>query len=349
MQTRAVIERRWLARFRSRPVSLSSPYPVEECLRRLSTVAERRGAASWYLSSRTVGCPEPRLRGDVGPSRILVAEWKAASGRNSFVPWLDARLEPDGEGRTTLRGQIGLRPEVVTVLALTAAVGGLVCMAVVVSGIAVLVHGHLSGLPLALGHSPLPPSPRALTSKACGPWNGIFPSSCGKLTLCWTQQALTSPVRPLRSLLDAGAAAARQRRALRGSPAAGQRCCDAASPPLIPGRVARPVARGCAARRVRDAAAAPSGSPASAFRLACPTPGRSSPSNSATPPCPGPATASCSPPCPGPAAARSPGSRPAEPGAHHDRTGSGSTALRGNREGGVRHRVLVPGEAAAPC
>lgn len=151
MQTRAVIERRWLARFRSRPVSLSSPYPVEECLRRLSTVAERRGAASWYLSSRTVGCPEPRLRGDVGPSRILVAEWKAASGRNSFVPWLDARLEPDGEGRTTLRGQIGLRPEVVTVLALTAAVGGLVCMAVVVSGIAVLVHGHLSGLPLALG------------------------------------------------------------------------------------------------------------------------------------------------------------------------------------------------------
>jgi len=150
MQTRAVIERRWLARFRSRPVSLSSPYPVEECLRRLSTVSAQRGATPWYLSSRTVGCPEPRLRGDVEPSRIFVAEWKAASGRNSFVPWLDARLEPDGEGRTTFRGQIGLRPEVVTVLALIAGVGGLICMAMVVSGIAVLAHGHLSGLPLAL-------------------------------------------------------------------------------------------------------------------------------------------------------------------------------------------------------
>jgi hypothetical protein len=79
-----------------------------------------------------------------------VAEWKAASGRNSFVPWLDARLEPDGEGRTTLRGQIGLRPEVMTVLPLIAGVGGLTCMGVVVSGIAVLVRGHLSGLPLAL-------------------------------------------------------------------------------------------------------------------------------------------------------------------------------------------------------
>lgn len=150
MQTRAVIERRWLARFGSRPLSLSSPWPVEECLRRLSTVSERRGAASWYLSSRTVGCPEPRLRGEVGPSRILVAEWKAASGRNSFVPWLDARLEPDGEGGTTLRGQIGLRPEVVTVLALIAGVGGLIGIAMVVGGIAVLAHGHLSGLPLAL-------------------------------------------------------------------------------------------------------------------------------------------------------------------------------------------------------
>lgn len=150
MQTRAVVERRWLARFRARPVSLSAPYPVAECLRRLSAVSAQRGAASWYLSPRTVGRPEPRLRGDVGASRIFVAEWRAASGRNSFVPWLDARLEPDGEGRTTLGGQVGLRPGVVTVLALVAGVGGLICMAMVVSGIIVLAHGHLSGLPLAL-------------------------------------------------------------------------------------------------------------------------------------------------------------------------------------------------------
>jgi hypothetical protein len=150
MQTRAVIEARWFARFRSRPVSLSFPYSVEVCLQRLSTVSAQRGAASWYLSSRTVGCPEPRLRGDVGPSRVFVAEWKAASRRNSFVPWLDARLEPDGGGRATLRGRIGLRPEVATVLALIAGVGGLICVALVVSGIVVLACGHLSGLLLAL-------------------------------------------------------------------------------------------------------------------------------------------------------------------------------------------------------
>jgi hypothetical protein len=150
MQARSVIERKWLARFRSRSVSLSSPYPVDECLQRLSRVSTQRGATSWYLSSRTVGRPEPRLRGDVRPSRIIVAEWKAASGRNSFAPWLDARLEPDGAGRTTVRGQIGLRPEVVTVLSFTAGVGGLICVAMAVGGIAVLARGQLSGLPLAL-------------------------------------------------------------------------------------------------------------------------------------------------------------------------------------------------------
>lgn len=150
MQLRAVIERRWLARFRSRPVSLTSPYPVEECLQRLSAVSSQRGATSWYLSSRTVGRQDPRLLGYVEPSRIFVAEWTAASGRNSFVPWLDATLDPDGEGRTTLRGWIGLRPTVVPVLALIAGVGGLICMTSVVSGIAVLAHGHLSGLPLVL-------------------------------------------------------------------------------------------------------------------------------------------------------------------------------------------------------
>jgi hypothetical protein len=79
-----------------------------------------------------------------------VAEWKAAGGRNSFVPWLDARIEPDGEGGTTLRGQIGLRPEVLTVSALIAGAGGLICMAMVVSGIALLASGHLSGLRFVL-------------------------------------------------------------------------------------------------------------------------------------------------------------------------------------------------------
>jgi hypothetical protein len=38
----------------------------------------------------------------------------------------------------------------VTVLALITGVGGLICLAMVVSGIVVLARGHLSGLPFAL-------------------------------------------------------------------------------------------------------------------------------------------------------------------------------------------------------
>jgi hypothetical protein len=79
-----------------------------------------------------------------------VAEWKTASGRNSFAPWLDARLEPDGDGRTTLRGQIGLHPQMLPLSALIAGAGGLICMVMVVTGIAMLARGHLSGLPFVL-------------------------------------------------------------------------------------------------------------------------------------------------------------------------------------------------------
>jgi hypothetical protein len=136
----------WPAGFRSRPVVLSCPHPDSECLRRLALVTTQRGTTSWYLDPRTAGRPDPRLRGDVGPSRLSVARFEDASGRNSFAPWLDARLEPDPGGGTTLRGRIGLHPAVRILIPLIAGVGGLIAVAAVLGGIALLVHGHLSGL-----------------------------------------------------------------------------------------------------------------------------------------------------------------------------------------------------------
>jgi hypothetical protein len=139
---------RWgrVAGVRSQLVVLSSPYPPGECVRRLGTVTTKRGGTSWYLDPRTVGRPEPRLRGDAGPSRILVARFADAAGRNSFAPWLDARLEPAAGGGTTLTGTIGLHPAVRVFMPVFAGVAGLIAVAAVAGGIRLLVLGYLSGL-----------------------------------------------------------------------------------------------------------------------------------------------------------------------------------------------------------
>ncbi len=113
-------------------------------------VTTHRGATSWYLDRRTVGHPAPRLRGDVCPPRIFVARFEDASGRNSFAPWLDARLEPGAAGGTTLTGRIGLHPNVVGLMPVLAGFFGLLAMAGVVGGIVQLVRGELRGLPFAL-------------------------------------------------------------------------------------------------------------------------------------------------------------------------------------------------------
>lgn len=138
--------RSWLVGFRSRPVVLSSPYPVSECFRRLATVTTQHGVTSWYLNPRTAGRPTARLRGDVGPSRVNVARFEDAAGRNSFAPWLDARLERAAGGGTTLTGSIGLHPAVRALIPVIAGIGSLLAVAAVAGGIALLVHGHLSGL-----------------------------------------------------------------------------------------------------------------------------------------------------------------------------------------------------------
>jgi hypothetical protein len=131
---------------RLQPVVLSSPFPPEECLRRLGMVTTQRGMTWWYMDPRTVGSPEPRFRGVIGPSRIFVARFAAAGGRSTFVPWLDARLEPAAGGATTLAGTLGLRPAVRALVLMFVGVAGLIAVAVLAEGVHLLVTGHLSGL-----------------------------------------------------------------------------------------------------------------------------------------------------------------------------------------------------------
>jgi hypothetical protein len=90
--------RAWLAAFRARPVVLASPHPSGDCSRRLAAVTTARGFTTWHLDPRTVGCPEPQLKGSVSGPRVVVAGYEDASGRNSFAAWLDARLQPSAVG-----------------------------------------------------------------------------------------------------------------------------------------------------------------------------------------------------------------------------------------------------------
>jgi len=145
--------RSWLASFRSRPVTLFSPHSGSECLRRLALVTTTRGETSWYLDPRTAGRPEPRLRGNVGPSglfvtRLSVARWKHAGG--SFAAWLDARLEPAAGEGTRLQGTIGLGPAARTVISLNALVYALMAVAACSGGIALVVQGHPGAVALAV-------------------------------------------------------------------------------------------------------------------------------------------------------------------------------------------------------
>jgi hypothetical protein len=121
--------RGWVARFRPRPVVLSSPYPVGECLRRLAEVTTVRGPTAWYLDPKTALRPDPRLRGDLGPSGISVVRWPAARGRpHSFQPWLRVRPEPAAGGGTTLTGTIGITPEERAVLWIIYGATGLIAL-----------------------------------------------------------------------------------------------------------------------------------------------------------------------------------------------------------------------------
>jgi hypothetical protein len=159
----------WLGIIRRRPVVLSSPRPPDECLQRLTAVTTSRGAMSWYLDPRTAVRPDPRFRGDVGRSWIRVARFQAASGRGSFVAWLDAEPWVSDDGGTELRGWIAPPPATAGFLPMVAVVACLASLGLLAAGVAQLVLGHVIGLVPALLF-PLPAIAMAAIN-ATGRWS----------------------------------------------------------------------------------------------------------------------------------------------------------------------------------
>ena len=147
--------RSWSARTSPRPVVLSSPYPVEECLRRLTQVTTKRTTTSWYLDTKTAVLPNPRFWGDISPSGITIVRFDGVRGRGgvSVSPRLDVRPEPAAGGGTTLTGTIGVDPYTKDFIRATTVGACLMCLGFVAGGIVTLVHGDISGIALLL--SPL--------------------------------------------------------------------------------------------------------------------------------------------------------------------------------------------------
>jgi hypothetical protein len=144
----------WLASFGRRPLTLSSPYPVAECLERLAAVTTSRGRTRWYLDSRTALRPDPVFKGELYRSRTRLTLFAQTGGRNQNVVWLEVRLDPRADGGTTLAGWIGV-PAGAFQATLFTALGCLVSLGLLAAGIAQLALGHIIGLAPALA-SPLP-------------------------------------------------------------------------------------------------------------------------------------------------------------------------------------------------
>jgi hypothetical protein len=136
----------WMRSFRPAEVALTSPYSPDECCHRLAEVTSARGFSSWHLDLRNTGRHEPVLRGDVSPSRFLVADFESASSRNSFAPWLDLRPEPDAGGGTVLTGTIGLADGSRLLLPLLALIGLVITVGALAGTIGEVASGHLAGL-----------------------------------------------------------------------------------------------------------------------------------------------------------------------------------------------------------
>jgi hypothetical protein len=137
-----------------RPVTVSSPHPPHECLRRLTKVTSARGADRWYLDPKTAVLPDPLFRGDVKPARVHVAGFmtSANSRYRPLASWLDAEIEPAAGGGTTLTGTVGPnqydQEAGEQVGCLIATVGLLMCAVSLIIGVVKLASGHIaSGLP----------------------------------------------------------------------------------------------------------------------------------------------------------------------------------------------------------
>jgi len=139
-----------------RPVVVHSPYPPDECARRLAEATTHRGRTSWYLHSRTALLPDPRFFGKAGPSGVRLTRHGDVNTRYVVPARLSARPEPADDGGTNLVGTLGRQPEGDPrewLPLLLFSLFGVVC---VLAGVVFLTHGQLGGLipivvpPLAL-------------------------------------------------------------------------------------------------------------------------------------------------------------------------------------------------------
>jgi hypothetical protein len=137
--------RNWLGSFGRRPLLLSSPYPVAECLQRLAAVTSSRGPTTWYLSSRTALLPAPLFKGELHQSRIRLRRFAGAGSQNTFLAMLEVSLDQQADGGTALSGWIGL-PAGVFRATLFVAVGFVVSLSFLATGVVQLALGHLIGL-----------------------------------------------------------------------------------------------------------------------------------------------------------------------------------------------------------
>jgi hypothetical protein len=141
--------RAWVAQFRPRPVTLSSPYPPAECGRRLERVTVRN-QFSRYLGSRA-GLPALRLLGQVSPARVRVARLpENIYRRNSLLPWFDGVIETAPDGGTILRGTVAPPPGSLPVLVAISGVWAVLLPFMVVAGMTSVVSGSGPGLPFLL-------------------------------------------------------------------------------------------------------------------------------------------------------------------------------------------------------
>ena len=132
------------------PVAFVSPLSQGECQERFRDATERQGSL-WYLSGANIGKKAPRFRGRAD-SELHIAQFEETLGRNSFVPFLDARFDPAPGGGTQINGSIGLSGSVRSFLPVLLTVGGLILTALLVVGVVQLAQGHLSpGIPFVIG------------------------------------------------------------------------------------------------------------------------------------------------------------------------------------------------------
>jgi hypothetical protein len=132
------------------PVVFVSPLSRGECQERFRDTTERQGSL-WYLTGANIGKKAPRFRGRAD-SELHIAQFEETLGRNSFVPFLDARLVPILDGGTEINGSIGLSKSVRRFLSVLLTVGGLILTAILVVGVVQLAQGHLSpGIPFVVG------------------------------------------------------------------------------------------------------------------------------------------------------------------------------------------------------